>query len=71
MTLDIRRTARRPLSTAECAEAFAKRYELPANHAAVPTITNRLSSTLNILEMQDLVRYAETADPRRRQWEIA
>lgn len=71
MTLDILRTAGRPLSTAECAEAFAGRHELPAGHPGVPTITNRLSSTLNILEKQGLVRYAETADPRRRQWEIA
>ena len=50
MTLDILRTAGRPLSTAECAEAFAGRHKLPADHPGVPTLTNRLSSTLNIIE---------------------
>ncbi|WP_294646462.1 hypothetical protein [uncultured Aureimonas sp.] len=71
MTLEILRTAGRPLSTHECAAAFAARHELPADHPGVPTITNRLSSTLNILEKQGLVRHAETDDPRRRNWEIA
>lgn len=71
MTLDILRAAGRPLSTHECAEAFAARHELAADHSGVPMIANRLSATLNALRKQGLVRHVETADPRRRQWEIA
>jgi hypothetical protein len=62
MTLDILRTAEQPLSTRECAEAFASRHQMPADHPDMLTSSNRLSATLNALEKNWLVRHVKNAD---------
>lgn len=71
MTLEILRTARRPLSTAECAAEFASRHGLPENDPRVTVIGNRLSSILDSLHKAGRVRHAGMLDGHRRQWEIA
>lgn len=71
MTLDILRTARRPLSTAECAAEFASRHGLSESDPRVTVIGNRLSSVLDALHKAGRVRHAGMIDGHRRQWEIA
>lgn len=71
MTLEILRTARRPLSTAECAREFATRHGLLEDDPRVTTIGNRLSSILDALQKAGRVRHAGLLDGHRRQWEIA
>lgn len=71
MALDILRTARRPMSTAECAIEFASRHGLAADDTRITAIGNRLSSILDSLQKAGRVRHAGLLDGRRRQWEIA
>ncbi|TIO54648.1 MAG: hypothetical protein E5X80_06930 [Mesorhizobium sp.] len=71
MTLEILRTARRPLSTAECAQEFATRHGLSGDDPQVALIGNRLSSILDALQKAGRVRHAGMLDGHSRQWEIA
>lgn len=71
MTLEILRTASRPMSTAECAQEFATRHGLKADDPRVTVIGNRLSSILDALQKAGRVRHAGLIDGHRRQWEIA
>lgn len=71
MALDILRTAKRPLSTAECAQEFATRHGLSGDDPRVALIENRLSSILDALQKAGRVRHAGMLDGNRRQWEIA
>ncbi|WP_173934946.1 hypothetical protein [Chelativorans sp. Marseille-P2723] len=71
MTLDILRTATRPMSTAECAAEFATRHGLSENDPRVTVIGNRLSSILDALQKAGRVRHAGMLDGHRKQWEIA
>ncbi|UVK48614.1 hypothetical protein BPNPMPFG_007000 (plasmid) [Mesorhizobium sp. AR07] len=50
MTLDILRTAKRPMSTAECAQELATRHGCPGTIRAVTIIGKRLSPILSTLE---------------------
>ena len=70
-TLEILWEAERPMSTAECAVAFAERHGVPADDPRIGTISNQLSAVLDGLQRAGRVRYAGTVDGRRRQWEIA
>jgi hypothetical protein len=71
MTLEILRTARRPLSTAECAKEFAARHGLADDDSRVSIIGTRLSAVLDALQKAGRVRHAGLLDGHRRQWEIA
>lgn len=71
MTLDILRTARRPLSTAECAQEFATRHGLTEDDPRVTIIGKRLSPVLDALQKAGRVRHAGLLDGHRRQWEVA
>lgn len=71
MTLEILRTARRPLSTAECAQEFATKHGLSGDDPRVALIGNKLSSILDALQKAGRVRHAGMLDGHRRRWEIA
>lgn len=71
MTLEILRMAGQPMSTADCAQAFAAKHGLASDDPRMGTIANRLSSVLDALHKAGRVRHAGTVDGRRHQWEIA
>ena len=70
MTLDILRTAGRPLSTADCAAEFARRHEIDADDAILAAISSRVSPVLGNLQKAGRVRHAGHLDGHRRLWEI-
>lgn len=61
MTLEILRTARRPLSTAECAQEFATRHGLCGDDPRVALIGKPPVSILDALQKAGRVRRCWTA----------
>ena len=69
--LRTRREAGRPITTAECAQAFARETGLAEDDARLGQVANRFSQTLDQLAKADRVRRAGKADGYRYLWEVA
>ncbi|MGO4569827.1 hypothetical protein AB4Z52_33535 [Rhizobium sp. 2YAF20] len=65
------REAGRPITTAECAQAFARETGLAEDDARLGQVANRLSQTLDQLAKTNRVRRAGKADGYRYLWEVA
>lgn len=65
------REAGRPITTAECAQAFARETGLAEDDARLGQVANRFSQTLDQLAKADRVRRAGKADGYRYLWEVA
>jgi hypothetical protein len=65
------REAGRPITTAECAQAFARENGLTEDDARLGQVANRFSQTLDQLSKADRVRRAGKADGYRYLWEVA
>lgn len=65
------REAGRPITTAECALAFARTKGLADQDARLGRIGNRFSQTLDQLARANRVRRAGKADGQRHLWEVA
>lgn len=70
-TLRTLRQARRPITTAECALAFAREVGLEQNDPRLGQIGNRFSQVLDQLAKAYRVRRAGMADGHRHLWEVA
>jgi len=69
-TLRTLRQAGRPLTTAECASAFAREIGLDSDDARMGKIGNRFSQVLDQLAKSNRVRRAGMADGHRHLWEV-
>jgi hypothetical protein len=65
------REAGHPITTAECAQAFARETGLADDDARLGQIGNRFSQTLDQLARANRVRRAGKADGYRYLWEVA
>jgi phosphoglycolate phosphatase-like HAD superfamily hydrolase len=65
------RHAGRPITTAECAQAFARETGLAEDDARLGQVANRFSQTLDQLAKTNRVRRAGKADGYRYIWEVA
>lgn len=65
------REAGRPITTAECAQAFARETGLAEDDTRLGQVANRFSQTLDQLAKADRVRRAGKADGYRYLWEVA
>lgn len=70
-TLRTLRQAGRPITTAECALAFAREVGLEQDDARMGKIGNRFSQVLDQLAKADRVRRAGMVDGQRHLWEVA
>lgn len=64
------REAGRPITTAECAQAFARQTGLAEDDARLGQVGNRFSQTLDQLAKANRVRRAGKADGFRHLWEV-
>lgn len=70
-TLRTLRQAGRPITTGECALAFAREVGLEQDDPRMGKIGNRFSQVLDQLARANRVRRAEMADGHRHLWEIS
>lgn len=70
-TLRTLREAGHPITTAECAQAFAREIGLDTDDARMGQIGNRFSQVLDQLARSNRVRRAGMADGHRHLWEVA
>jgi hypothetical protein len=69
-TLRTLRQAGRPMTTAECASAFAREIGLDPDDARMGKIGNRFSQVLDQLAKANRVRRAGMVDGQRHLWEV-
>jgi hypothetical protein len=70
-TLRTLRLAGRPITTSECALAFAREIGLKEDDARMGKIGNRFSQVLDQLAKTNRVRRAGTIDGHRHLWEVS